>query len=1543
MIHKKISKHSVAFYLTTFLLPIFIYCLILLSYHFGFGKMYAKSFIWLRIPMLGLASISFAYYLRHTRMFRLASDLSHLILSVSYGLSSYILAQESEPLILLSYSFFPILFLTYEWMISDQRHFPFIIGNAILLLVCPLVGIPVTILLYILAILELSLQKRFLFGDVLHTTCNFLFSVLLGSFGIIYYLAPYYTDHKTYSYGGFSLTNGLTIFLSRFLPGSLMSKQFFFFFNKIDMYFGMISLAFAILFFFQKSIPFQKRRQYAIYTLILAAGIELTPLQYLLNLFITSERYTISYSFLFIFWALRLASESYSNLSQLTKIPVGITMLLLSTILGLSWCFGAHNFLSWMLPIHIILLGVAAIVLIHATLSHQRKTSGKIVFYLILVELCFNTFVLYNSNLKPIQFSNDEKFFYQQESLEDKNEKLTAENTTAHETEQSKTSTVFEPEDTSWITAEDYTTFIKNHTNKQTNDILIDLRKLNLLDEEGYRKYSNKLLPNDFEQFNAICHKLGIQDDLFTACDTTLSFPKNTFYQTTSLGNNIYHIACPTQKEVIHGYITYTIQCHTKTDQPIYLMDNSTAQMIELDDSLLSGKNHAYLQIGSLHDSIPTSINYQILCYSMNPEVLKQLPALIKKINTAKEKPSYLTYDIIGIACSYVGFMLLLILLCYNNKEQIYQRLYQKRTDLSKSARIQNISRHISSNRVYYLAFFLPAFLVLCIFIYTDCMPFGSYTMFDEDGIALVLPEYLDSHYNAMDGNTYLSMQGAYASNTYSNNPLIKFYQFFKYLSISQVIILHQILLMLCIGFAGVTMVYYLVHRQNRPISKQDIRLLLPALIYSLNAYMLRCHSFNTWYYVYLLFPLLIIAFERLLAKKKWFAYTMILACCIIWNIQLAMYICIFLVILFFCHQFHGIRDFVRKGIRFTWTSILAAGCGFFVIANLIITYQQLYYKEADSEFPALSLHGNFLSEWKNYMIYSPVSFVSYNDGDLFAYCGIFTLFMVAAYFLSKKFLWQEKIRKLIPILILCISFNGKVLSYLWNGLHYQSGVPNRYTFLLLFLLTEIAYDGFTIVCSLSRKAYSMITVGMILFFLSCQSYANGNKNMAFLVTMLLCLLYLVLHLWFRHSRQSLRYTSMLLLFACLELYSNGLYTGNNWLVESILRYGNMEDQTKFQHEILKDNKDFYRTLYSGNSMYNSGKVYHSYGGAAFNSYVSNYQTNLNLSFGFQSGSNNMCNNYFSNQMGLALSSTRYLFLYNYSTWPIEDLNQYHYIGYYNKFYVFENPNYLSLGFQVPESALNFNEEYEDVVHTLPSHYHNLLAKMYLKEDKNLCSIHPIYFNDTEKSKRTDLPDSFYFTNKQDQIISSEEAIKIYKQLNYTENYRLKLHINYSVPNDGYLYLYANELDGLGYVKKGEQYQTTIDIPNLNDALSPMYYMIVLKENVFQEFYDKASQNQLENITITDDTITGTTNYAEDGYTMLSIPYNKGWSAYIDDQEVEISNPYNAGLFIKTPAGKHTLSLKFVPYGMKECQGVTLGFWIITILLAIVGRMKRKQ
>lgn len=1550
---KKISKHTTLFYLFAFLLPILIYSMILLSYHWGLGKIYPNSFPYIRIPMLGIASMTFAYYLRHTGKFYLYDTLYQLIFSVSYGMSSYILTQESNILLLLAYSLFPLLFLTYEWMISDQKHFPFIIGNAILLLVCPLAGIPVTILLFVLALLELSLQHRLHFGDFLHTFCNFLFSTLLGGFGVIYHLVPYYIEHETYAYEGFQFTNSLMIFLSRLLPGGVSSQQFFFFSNKIDLYFGLCAMSLAILFFLQRKIAFRRRLYYGIFTLILIAGIELSPLQYLLNLFITTEKYTIAYSFLLIFWALRLASESCGKISQTTMSPINITLVLSLAVIGISWCFGMHNFQLWMLGVHII-IWIATTLFLYTARTKRFPKTGRLLFCLVILELGINTVMVTNAKWKPENASYHAMFFYQTAEKEDSSSNHQTENQTIENdnnrsndinnnnhkntdsnNENTNNTDMKDTENTSQIqniSFADYQSYLQDHTDKNTYNTLVDLQSLDLLDEEGYQKYSGKLLPNDFEQLNALAKKLGVTEDLFTPVDVTFVFPTIQDYRVEDLGNQIFQISSLKSDSGYTAILPYQIQCHHQTDDPVYLIDTSTGSLIRLDESQLSGKEYAYIQITSPDQSTSTSINYQILCYSMKPDVLEQLSPLIQTAmkKAQNQKPSYQKYDIIGIVCSYLGLMILLVLLGYNHKETIYQRLYQIRTNLSKAALIQKISGHFSANRVYYLAFLIPAILILSIYICTDCMPFGSNTVFDEDGIALALPELLDHYYNAKDGNTYLSMYAGYMTNVYSNTPLIKLFSYYKYLTISQIIILQQIILLICVGLSGTTMVYYLVHRQNRPIPKQDMRLLIPAMVYSLNAYMMRCHSFNTWYYALLLFPLLLIAFQNLLNRRKWLAYTIILAGCMILNVQLGLYICIFLVMRFFLQSFDGWKDFLQKGFRFAGASILAAGCIFFILSNTIIASRNLLYQETDSVFPDLGFHSNFLTEWKNYMIYSPSSFVSFNDGDLFAYCGIFTLFLTLAYFLSHHDSWREKIRKLIPILFICISFNGQVLSFIWNGLHYQSNVPSRYTFLLMFLLAETAYDGLSAIFHLSRRLYSGITIGIFLFFLTCQSHPDANTTLAFTATMCLCMVYLILHLWYKRSHNRKRYTWILGLMALLELYSNGLYTGANWMTSGIQLYGDLQQVSHFTSDTLTDSSDFYRYAYVNNNICNLGYVYHTPATLAFGSFVSKYQTNLMLSHGFQRGANYILNNYASNQMGLALSSTRYIFLNDTNTQPVQDLGQYNYIGYSNGYFIYENPNYLSLGFWVPESALHYNEKYENVVTNFAPHYHNFLAKEYLSEDANLSTIHPIQYD--EKASNT--KDTFYYTDENDNVLTLTEAAELYAHLDRTTTYRLKIHINYTAPRDGYLYLFANELDGIGYVHQGEQISTSIDIPNLNLAFSTHYYYLsILKPDLFQEFYEKASQNQLEDIQIKNDTITGTTNYDEAGYTMLSIPYDQGWSAYIDGKEVSIDNPYDTGLYIKTPAGKHTLTLKFEPYGRKFGQTVTFGFWIFTLLL----------
>lgn len=70
-------------------------------------------------------------------------------------------------------------------------------------------------------------------------------------------------------------------------------------------------------------------------------------------------------------------------------------------------------------------------------------------------------------------------------------------------------------------------------------------------------------------------------------------------------------------------------------------------------------------------------------------------------------------------------------------------------------------------------------------------------------------------------------------------------------------------------------------------------------------------------------------------------------------------------------------------------------------------------------------------------------------------------------------------------------------------------------------------------------------------------------------------------------------------------------------------------------------------------------------------------------------------------------------------------------------------------------------------------------------------------------------------------------------------------------------------------------------------------------------------------------------NSEEDQVVFTTIPYDKGWKAYIDGERVEIPTFKDAFLAIPVPKGKHTLKLVFLP------QGIIVGsiLFIISILL----------
>lgn len=111
--------------------------------------------------------------------------------------------------------------------------------------------------------------------------------------------------------------------------------------------------------------------------------------------------------------------------------------------------------------------------------------------------------------------------------------------------------------------------------------------------------------------------------------------------------------------------------------------------------------------------------------------------------------------------------------------------------------------------------------------------------------------------------------------------------------------------------------------------------------------------------------------------------------------------------------------------------------------------------------------------------------------------------------------------------------------------------------------------------------------------------------------------------------------------------------------------------------------------------------------------------------------------------------------------------------------------------------------------------------------------------------------------------------------------------------------------------------------------------MTVLDENA-----EKLAQTSYKINSYTGDRVSGSVSTDEDSLLFLSIPYDKGWKASLDGEEVSTMDNVDIGFTgIKIPAGEHQLELSYSHWGMKAAIGGTF-IGLAGLLIIIIRRRK---
>lgn len=149
-------------------------------------------------------------------------------------------------------------------------------------------------------------------------------------------------------------------------------------------------------------------------------------------------------------------------------------------------------------------------------------------------------------------------------------------------------------------------------------------------------------------------------------------------------------------------------------------------------------------------------------------------------------------------------------------------------------------------------------------------------------------------------------------------------------------------------------------------------------------------------------------------------------------------------------------------------------------------------------------------------------------------------------------------------------------------------------------------------------------------------------------------------------------------------------------------------------------------------------------------------------------------------------------------------------------------------------------------------------------------------------------------------------------------------------------------LMNLGYSER-ERNTITITIQNPGKYSFDSLRLFVNPLTDYIDNVTERKQNTLKNISIKDNYISGDITIDEPQILFLSVPYTKGFTAYVDGVETEILRANTWGMALPLDAGNHHIELKYHTRGLSLGLLLTIAGIASFVVLMIYERRKKKK
>ncbi len=574
-------------------------------------------------------------------------------------------------------------------------------------------------------------------------------------------------------------------------------------------------------------------------------------------------------------------------------------------------------------------------------------------------------------------------------------------------------------------------------------------------------------------------------------------------------------------------------------------------------------------------------------------------------------------------------------------------------------------------------------------------------------------------------------------------------------------------------------------------------------------------------------------------------------------------------------------------------------------------------------------------------------------EGLPILYCGTLALVLAGAYFASGKFTVRERVSGGVLIGLLVLSMYIRPVDMLWHGGQMPNWLPYRYSFFVIFLLWIFgaqAFDGLKKLRTGSVGASFLVLLAMLLFSDYNAGHEYYDTNLIIVIPLLLLAVMSIMALIYRKYGGHIFVKITITVLVSLEMLLNTTVTLFDMDEDIVFSdrstyLGTIPYSRKITDAIHEMDDGFYRMEKTYHRCVNDPMALRMYGMSHSSSTLNSKAIGLLRSLGFSAREHytryDGATMFTDDVFGVKYVLSQYKCYVPYEkTVPIEnELNV----------TVYENEDALGIAYLADKEIIGYSyNEYS------PFLAQNRLASM-LTGNKALTMFRTISaaavsfdsFNITV-GETTDAHSSYRKINDGDAWISydivmpADGAIYMYLPTDYERETQLYI-------NDQYISnYYMNEnysIEYLGTYEEGETFNLRIKL--LQDSLyfkNPQFYYI--DNNSLRRFGEIMGEMNAETV-VTKDSPTELTielHAEQDSALFTTIPYEKGWTAYIDGEQAEIKSSLDEALMcLDIPRGDHTVTLKFFPAGLELGLIFTSsGAMLFLIMLLIHAEVKRR-